>query len=891
VDTDPSAHRTSPSSPEPFPLLRLYAHGLGRFLQRLPAVLACLIFLAVAWFDWGYDYNVPALLWHERAWTQFVSGLSVNLLFWYLWLVTFLVEVRAFGRRSVAREIVPTAPRGWVWYSRLVRRLAPRPRGAADAFRDGFRWYMEATWLPASLAVMVPALFDLRGRWPFLLGSLAAYGLVWLAMLVSHGRLVDPGGRRLRSLVRWVFFGLLAVYASICVLLNSGQWLGSDRLNEVLNYLAPVVTVCVLFAVVGGFIGAVGYYFARHPLLHLLVWGLILGWLVWCGWHPYKLRFAGLDYAPGQVVAVQDAEEPEAPPAGQDDLAVPDWVQQGDPAAVRQRLLPECQRLGAQLQLDVTSCAGLAPADLFRHTRKLQLALMYRRLREQLDPEAADLPRAAELMRVSYSDLFDRYQDAVDGVRAREQAEVLEAWRAGLARRAGRAGDAAFRPRLAVVAVTGGANRSALWTTVVLDRLERALGGGRPGDGSRFPRHVRLVAGASGGMVGAAHWVSTLDDGGRHVFWGDPDGDGRWEVDRQNGSPVMVELLAKFEPANKVDYLTPVITRLAFREVPYLVLPVASYANDRGQTLEGSFEGTTHQLAQSFAALRPGERQGWRPSLVFSPMLVEDGRRLLISNLSLPYLASSEGAFLLEEGAPARSPRLRVRQMKPSKTADAPGAEARRDRYSRSAVELFRLFPQARGRFKVSTAARMSATFPYVSPAVQLPTDPPRRVVDAGYYDNYGVNVAAGWIYHHRAWLRRHTSGVVLIQIRDGPSHRLRRQLLSNGPAGLAGVGRGWGSAFEWLTSPLSGFSAARVSVTSFRNDEQLQVLSDWFNDGRPADGRAFFTTVVFERPGEAGMNWYLSEEDKDTIRNGFEAAEYPNSQNLRLLQQWWGDG
>ena len=62
---------------------------------------------------------------------------------------------------------------------------------------------------------------------------------------------------------------------------------------------------------------------------------------------------------------------------------------------------------------------------------------------------------------------------------------------------------------------------------------------------------------------------------------------------------------------------------------------------------------------------------------------------------------------------------------------------------SRSAVEFFRLFPAAHDRFEVGTAARLSATFPYVSPGVSLPTDPPRRVVDAGYFDNYGVNLAA----------------------------------------------------------------------------------------------------------------------------------------------------
>src|SRR5262249_62332987 len=102
-----------------------------------------------------------------------------------------------------------------------------------------------------------------------------------------------------------------------------------------------------------------------------------------------------------------------------------------------------------------------------------------------------------------------------------------------------------------------------------------------------------------------------------------------------------------------------------------------------------------------------------------------------------------------------------------------------------SAVEFHRLFPDwpldelraftdgkgdqivtSSADFRVGTAARMSATFPVISPVVSLPTFPPRRVVDAGMYDNYGVNLAARWVFEHRLALRRYTSGVALVQIR-----------------------------------------------------------------------------------------------------------------------------
>ncbi|HEX9493697.1 MAG TPA: hypothetical protein VGA33_10565, partial [Thermoanaerobaculia bacterium] len=59
----------------------------------------------------------------------------------------------------------------------------------------------------------------------------------------------------------------------------------------------------------------------------------------------------------------------------------------------------------------------------------------------------------------------------------------------------------------------------------------------------------------------------------------------------------------------------------------------------------------------------------WRPSLIFSPMLVEDGRRLLVSNLDLRFLLENHGPRL---GPPANDPV-----------------------YSRSSLELFRLMPAA----------------------------------------------------------------------------------------------------------------------------------------------------------------------------------------------------
>ena len=168
---------------------------------------------------------------------------------------------------------------------------------------------------------------------------------------------------------------------------------------------------------------------------------------------------------------------------------------------------------------------------------------------------------------------------------------------------------------------------------------------------------------------------------------------------------------------------------------------------DRGIALEEDWKSLRFPIQD----LRDLEERGSIPSLIFSPMIVEDGRRLLISNLDLGL--GPEGAItLLVESSGSL-----VRDVT---SLGQPGD------YSLSALEFFRIFPEGDGPSPVDGGPH-ERFFPFVSPAIELPSVPPRRVVDAGYYDNYGVDVATAWIYRHRKWLVANTSGVLLVQIRD----------------------------------------------------------------------------------------------------------------------------
>lgn len=440
--------------------------------------------------------------------------------------------------------------------------------------------------------------------------------------------------------------------------------------------------------------------------------------------------------------------------------------------------------------------------------------------------------------------------------------DVLAAWRARHAR----------RPVLVVVATDGGGVRAALWTGVVLTHLERR----RP----ELADHLRLVTGASGGMLGATAWVATLED---------PETAPRRTPEE---SEALVRALSR-------GGLSAVAAGLVFRD---LLPPPFRIGPDRGRLLEAAWERHLAALARadeapparprtdassggtgapppaadptagpgpsdaarasagvltwSFDRLAGGEAAGWRPSLVLSPMIVESGRRLVVSNLDLARLLLSTG------------PRLGTR-------GPGPPREDGGVPYSRSGVQLFARLPAARGALRLSTAVRAQANFPYVLPSTELPPlglgEPRLRVVDAGYYDNEGVDLAGAWVFAHRDWLRRETAGVLLVQIRDSPEaaaarRRRGRPLLVKG--------------FDGVLTPPEALMRSGESAMRHRNDADVAALARELNAGDPG----FFTTALFELPVAAALSWSLTPPEIRRIRG----ALADHAPVIEALDAWW---
>ena len=438
-------------------------------------------------------------------------------------------------------------------------------------------------------------------------------------------------------------------------------------------------------------------------------------------------------------------------------------------------------------------------------------------------PDMAALGQAASLASADSSELMNR------PVRLKDSLRGFKEWQ-----RSQRSSSDARLPKLVVVAISGGAYRAAFWGALVLDRLRLDSGHGKRLEG--FAQSIRLLTGASGGMVPAAYFVML-----------DPD-----DIS-QAGTASLVDQISRdiakpgdpLEPHSR-DSLSPITQQLVQHDLFNVFSPWPPQA-DRGTALERQWKTLDKT---TFTALRREEEAGRRASLIFAPMIAETGQPLLISNLDLSQISRPE---------------------------------------SLQTLELFRALPEAANELKLSTAVRMSATFPLVTPPASLPTRPALHVLDAGYLDNYGMGIVLAYLKQPDVleWVSANTAGVILVQINAFPAT----------PAAVAATGKtchdastgvtdDWVSrALSQLTSPLSGLFSSRGASMRFRNDQEFDTLRQLMAAG-PGGKPVNLDRVVFENTARASFSWYLPQQDLDCMHSELETAGFKDQ--LDKLARYW---
>lgn len=359
------------------------------------------------------------------------------------------------------------------------------------------------------------------------------------------------------------------------------------------------------------------------------------------------------------------------------------------------------------------------------------------------------------------------------------------------------------KPKLILINVSGGGLRSSLWTLKILQELDSATGGD-------FFNSAHLITGSSGGMLGAAYF--------RELYHRDKKGEHGQEV----YSDVHQERLSS-------DLLNPTIFTLAVNDLFFRWNKVRRggfrYPMDRGYSFDRELnKNTSYILDHNFGYYKQAEYDADIPTMIFGPTIVGDGRKLLMSTQGVSYLSFSRP----------------FEQTGKNKEHDG--------------VEFSRLFRnQSASDLSFITALRMSASFPYVTPLINMPSEPSIELIDAGVRDNEGFELALRFVSQFQEWIRKNTSGVLIVQMK------------ANRPAQIA-ISEETITKMDQLTRPISGI------VESFNNLQiyNKSLLMEWSRKSLDLDIDMVRFSLL-EKQDNLSLSWHLTEKEKREIKNTFE--------------------
>lgn len=323
------------------------------------------------------------------------------------------------------------------------------------------------------------------------------------------------------------------------------------------------------------------------------------------------------------------------------------------------------------------------------------------------------------------------------------------------------------KPKMVFLCVSGGGKRAALWAFTTLQTVDSMTGG------SLMNQSI-LITGASGGLIGASYY--------------------RELKLRQRQGENINPFAKKHRDQVSYDNLNPMIFSLLANDlfVGFTKFQYAGnlYQRDRGYTFEEQLNQITGGLMDKpISSYDSAEQSAVIPMMILTPTVVNDGRKL--------YIASRPVSFMNYE------------------ITNFPNYDAQK----LSGVDFQRMFQEhGAENLRFLSALRMCATFPYITPNTELPTDPPLYIMDAGISDNFGLTDAARFLYAYKEWVAENTSGVVFISIRDSPK--------------LAVIPKREGqSIIDAFTQPISSVYNNFEHFQDISSDMLIGYSKSWFNN------------------------------------------------------------
>jgi hypothetical protein len=392
-------------------------------------------------------------------------------------------------------------------------------------------------------------------------------------------------------------------------------------------------------------------------------------------------------------------------------------------------------------------------------------------------------------------------------------------------------------PPMIFVCTSGGGQRSALWTMRVMQTADSLTGG-------RFMEHTTLITGASGGLIGAGFF--------RELKFRQKLGEKLNPYD-----PLYLQSISN-------DNLNPVIFTLIANDMfirnQYFEFAGQKYVKDRGYAFERQLNKNTNFLMnRKLSEYQKPEQEALIPMMIISPTIINDGRKLYISSQHVSYMSSAppaQGEFLQKKYK---------------------GIDFRRFFRKHGADSLHFL-----------SALRMSATFPYVTPNVSLPSYPPIEIMDAGISDNFGISTAVHFLHTFKDWISANTSEVIFISIRDSQKNKPIEKELKN-------------SFFHRIFTPIRSLYRNWANIQDLNNDLKLELAQSWFDGNIRRIELEYVPTTIFKEKDlppdmhpdaqqkkkeieRASLSWHLTTREKENIKKNIFLPD--NQFALEILQQ-----
>ncbi|MFK7783735.1 MAG: patatin-like phospholipase family protein [Crocinitomicaceae bacterium] len=371
------------------------------------------------------------------------------------------------------------------------------------------------------------------------------------------------------------------------------------------------------------------------------------------------------------------------------------------------------------------------------------------------------------------------------------------------------------KPKLVILNSSGGGSRSALWTMTVLANCDEELDG-------KLNRHLHMITGASGGMVGAAYY--------RELLLRQQKGQIASTYDDRYQHNIGKDML------NKLSFMAT--TNDIFIRYQKCQFNGHTYTKDRGYAFESQLHENTHfVMDHTLGYYREYEESGLIPTMIFSPTIINDGRRLLMSSQSLNFLTgcetNSDGDRTLEN------------------------------------IDYLSFFEQQDAEdIRFSSVLRASATFPMVMPMVTMPTEPQIQLMDAGIRDNYGGKTTMQLLHVMNDWIEENTSGVIILQIRD------TKKILKNTTYHHF-------SFMDKLTMPFGNMYKNFPRVQDYNQEELMRVAKE--SHDFPIDYVSF--NLREKKEDRISLSWHLTKDEKEKIKKAFQSSLNTKAlENLKRL-------